>query len=548
MTNGERTIERKVPIAAERSRVFRALMDPGALSRWLFASVDMTPEQGRTFSFEWRDTAAPATAQGEILELVRDERLVLSWFMEADGVTSTASFDLSDGSDGGTLLTFRQSGLPPGTEWDPRFRRVSLEWDKVLQNLRFLMEEKGEGKHLFYFRMETPLQFPAARAFHAWTTSSGLSAWMADEVFVIPEEEQEIEGLTLDTRRPLSARFLRIEPNRHLRMSWSEGGLRGLLGVSFWPAEQGIVLSLTLRSFALMEGERPIIQALWEKRFQRLAAWLERKPLQKAPPGSGAITLQRDFEVTPSRLWNALTDASLMRRWLVSWTDFEPRVGAPYTFLWEDYGEDQGVVLEVRPGELIRYTWDLYELGETTEVAFRIAPEPLRPGTCHVEFRHSGWRRGAEWDRLRAAHESGWWGVLAMLDFYFRHGAGHERRRFHLRRRLPLPVERAVELFSSPAGLQSWLGGEAMADPQPGGAFALTLSSGTEYRGHVIARHPSGDTALELESPVPALLEWGFAPDPKGSRVGLTFSTYEQDSEWVEERRREWADAVARIS
>ena len=97
MSGTERTIERTLRIAAARPQVFRALMDPGALSRWLFATVTLTPEPGSAFSFEWRDTQVPATAQGEILELIPDERLALSWFMEADGVTSSASFELEDG-------------------------------------------------------------------------------------------------------------------------------------------------------------------------------------------------------------------------------------------------------------------------------------------------------------------------------------------------------------------------------------------------------------------------------------------------------------------
>ena len=81
----------------------------------------MNPEAGSAFSFEWKDSAAPATAQGEILELVPDTRLVLSWFMEADGVTSTASFDLADAEEGGTLLRFRHGGFPQDSDWEPRF-------------------------------------------------------------------------------------------------------------------------------------------------------------------------------------------------------------------------------------------------------------------------------------------------------------------------------------------------------------------------------------------------------------------------------------------
>src|SRR5512140_2988055 len=110
-----RTIQRTLHIATERPRVFRALMDPAALSRWLFATVTLTAEEGSSYSFEWRDSRLPATAQGEVLELV------LSGFMEADGVTSSATFELTDDPAGGTTLQFAHRGLPEAREWAPRF-------------------------------------------------------------------------------------------------------------------------------------------------------------------------------------------------------------------------------------------------------------------------------------------------------------------------------------------------------------------------------------------------------------------------------------------
>jgi uncharacterized protein YndB with AHSA1/START domain len=52
MNATERRIERALEIRAPRRQVFRALCDPGMLSRWLFATVDMTPERGGGYTFE----------------------------------------------------------------------------------------------------------------------------------------------------------------------------------------------------------------------------------------------------------------------------------------------------------------------------------------------------------------------------------------------------------------------------------------------------------------------------------------------------------------
>ncbi|MDM7917202.1 MAG: SRPBCC domain-containing protein, partial [Candidatus Eisenbacteria bacterium] len=322
---------------------------------------------------------SPASATGEILDLVPEEKLVLSWFMEADGVDSTASFELEDAAGGGTLLRFVHSGLPQEPEWLPRFNHVALEWDKVLLNLRFVLEEKGEGKHLFYFRTSVLLHAPQARIFRAWLTATGLNAWLARDLLLVPEEGQEMSGVTIDMGRALSVHFHRIEPDKHLRMTWSEGGVRGLIGVSFWPVPDGIDVTLTLRSFALMEGERPIIQSLWDRRFQRLARYLARRPFSQRPAAGGSIDLSRELESTPQRAWAALTDAAILRRWFVAWTDFEPRPGAEYTVLWNNYGELQGRIEEARPGEFLRLTWDLAELEATTEVLSLIhISEPTR--------------------------------------------------------------------------------------------------------------------------------------------------------------------------
>lgn len=555
-TTPERTIERTLVIAAPRKQVYRALLDPGALSRWLFATVNLTAEQGAGYSFEWRDSAAPASASGEILDLVQDERLVLSWTMEADGVTSAASFELEDAppregqSGGGTILKFTQTGLPGEPEWLPRFRQVGLEWDKVLLNLRFLLEEQGEGKHLFYFRTTVQIASSVQRAFRAWLSPAGLAAWMARDAFVVPEEEGELTGVTLDTGRALAVRFHRIETDRHLRMSWSEGGVRGLLGVSFWPGTGGVTLTLTLRSFALMEGERPIIQALWDRRFQRLVQFLQRRPLSKPPSGSGSFRVRGEVEATPARAWAALTDAALLRRWFVAWSDLEPRVGAEYVLLWSSFGELIGRVLEVRPGEFLRFTWDLDTLGETTEVALRVIPNETQPGLCTVEFTHSGWGDAAAWDEERSSHEAGWAGVVAMLDFYLRCGAGKEPREFGFRRRLPLSLEKARELLTTAAGLTTWLASRATVEMRPGGRFEYEVADKHEFKGHVVVCRPGMEAAVELSSPEPAFVEWWLAPDPdpQASRLSVSFITYTASERWFAARREEWHSAMDRLA
>lgn len=549
-TQAERTIQRVLPIAAERRHVFRALLDPGTLSRWLFATVNMEAEPGGAYSFEWRDSAVPASAAGQILELIPDRKLILSWTMAEDGVTSTASFELQDAPAGGTILTFTQTGLPGEPEWLPRFRQVGLEWDKVLLNLRFLLEEQGEGKHLFYFRATVRAASSVQRAFRAWLSPTSLGTWMASDAFVVPEEDGELTGVTLDTGRALSVRFHRIETDRHLRMSWSEGGVRGLLGVSFWPGPEGVAITLTLRSFALMEGERPIVQALWDRRFQRLAQYLQRRPRGKPPSGTGTFTERREVEATAARAWAACTDAALLRRWLASWTDLEPRSGAEYVLLWSSWGEVIGRVLEVKPGELLRFSWDLDALGETTEVVLRIIPNLIQPGLCTVELTHGGWGQGTAWEDERTSHQAGWAGVLAMLDFYLRNGAGREPREFNYRRRLPVTPAKAHDLLATATGLTTWLATRAAVQMQPGGRFEYEVAGKHDFVGRVVACHSAIQAAVELTSPEPAFIEWWVArdPDPQSSRLSVSLTSYCASERWFAARREEWRQGLDRLA
>ncbi len=594
----DRTIERRLTIAAPRAQVFRALMDPGTLSRWLFAAVDLTPEQGASYSFEWRDTTVPATARGEILELIPDSRLVLSWFMEADGVTTEASFDLADAAGGGTEVRFAHRGLPSEPEWNPRFENVALEWDKVLLNLRFLLEERGEGKHLFYFRTQKTLPGPLERVFHAWTTPTGLGAWVARDLFVMPEEGGDLTGVTLDSGKAIIASYQRIAPHRHLRFLWSEGGVRGLIGVSFWPSKDGTDLTLTLRSFALLEMERGFVQGLWEKRFQRLETYLTREPLpapagaasgttpagsvpsagavsRTRPPsgtgtmassGSGAprtgtaatpkpgadvappeIRLTRVLEAPSQRVWNALTDAALMRRWLVGWTDFEPRAGSSFALIWDDYGEVLGRVLSVQPGESARLTWDLAEAERSTTVDLRLVSAANQPGECTLELVHGGWAQDDAGSRIQSSCESGWSVLLAMLDFYLRHGAGKEKREFFLLRRLSVPTEEARRLLTTTEGLQSWIAAAARVEPKSGGVFDLQSAGGPRYRGRVVAWDASGEGAAELDEPEPSIFRWMIAADGQGSRVEVMLRTYSGSAEWLEGERRRWVEGLKKL-
>lgn len=75
-------IRLSIVIAAPPERVFRALVEPEALNRWIAAAASVEPRIGGLYSYGWTFTIGGKAICGgptEILDLVPNERLVTDW-------------------------------------------------------------------------------------------------------------------------------------------------------------------------------------------------------------------------------------------------------------------------------------------------------------------------------------------------------------------------------------------------------------------------------------------------------------------------------------
>lgn len=75
-------IRLSIVVEAPRERVFRALLDPEILNRWIAASAVVEPRVGGRYGFGWRYEMGGRQVDGgptRILELVENERLVTDW-------------------------------------------------------------------------------------------------------------------------------------------------------------------------------------------------------------------------------------------------------------------------------------------------------------------------------------------------------------------------------------------------------------------------------------------------------------------------------------
>jgi uncharacterized protein YndB with AHSA1/START domain len=110
MTPG--VIERELRIAASPETVFDLWIDPDRIVMWMGRTATIDPRPGGAFRIDYNGSDI---ASGEILEIDRPRRLVLSWGWEAVGDATppgASRVEVSLEPDGdGTILRLRHSGL-----------------------------------------------------------------------------------------------------------------------------------------------------------------------------------------------------------------------------------------------------------------------------------------------------------------------------------------------------------------------------------------------------------------------------------------------------
>lgn len=546
MTEPTRTVERCLRIAAPRAAVFHALLDPAALSRWMYATVRWKPQKGQSYRIEWQDTSLPAHAQGEILEIEEERRLVLSWFMEKLGCETVASFELDDDDAGHTLVKFRHRGFPAGAEWQSRFEMVSLEWDKVLENLRFHLENGGEQGIPFYVRVQASLPASRERAHLYWVAPAAITSWLAKEAFTDPAAGGEV-NLTLLDGSEVHGLIRTFAPGKHMRILWEEGGRKSLIGLSFWAEGEGCILTLTHRSYAIPDDEKDAVRALWEIRLAKLAEVLGRVPGRWTAGGSRGIVVEKIVGAPVDRVWKAWTDPVSLISWFCDRAEFTLREGHSYSLLWTAFGEQRGRIREIEPGKRLGFSWDLPALEATTDAEIVLAPVEGDAARTRVRLNHIGWGTGGAWDREYRGASAGWRSVLAALDFHLEHGHRGARRSFIVRRSLHLAPADLWTQLTTEAGLKSWLGETASIDLREGGAIRVALRDGSSLEGVIAMAEPDEGIAFSFSSPDLSYLELGWGEAHGGTRVLATGFTYGAGESWPLQQRIQWNERLGRI-
>ena len=140
-----------------------------------------------------------------------------------------------------------------------------------------------------------------------------------------------------------------------------------------------------------------------------------------------SLTIERDYDALPARVWDALTDRSELARWfwpprLATSAETDPRSGGRYRIA-SDVGEmaAEGEYRVFAPPEHLAFTWRWD--GEDDETLVTIDLRPTGAGT-HLRLLHDGFPDG----ETRDVHAQGWQDCLERLPVHLAERLDPEER------------------------------------------------------------------------------------------------------------------------
>jgi len=132
---------------------------------------------------------------------------------------------------------------------------------------------------------------------------------------------------------------------------------------------------------------------------------------------------QRYFiKAPPSKVFKAITEPRLLKRWFLVSAKFSPRKGGNYTFSWGGSMVQSGKVLSYARDKSLSLSWPQVQREKPlgmTRATFRLKPK--ENGTI-LDVTHTGFKSGTLWTENYAAVCSGWAYFLMKLKSLLQHG------------------------------------------------------------------------------------------------------------------------------
>lgn len=192
------------------------------------------------------------------------------------------------------------------------------------------------------------------------------------------------------------------------------------------------------------------------------------------------------LDATPEQVWEAWARAERIARWFVDAAEGDMDTSDVVTWVFEHFGYRLPIeVHEAVPGERLAFGGE--PPGRPPALQEVVVEQD--GGSTILRLANSGFGEGAEWDEEYAGVDSGWDMALATLKLWLERYEGG--RRTHLLAVLPAAFRFAdlVPLYTTAAGLASWLGEgvELHGELGPGASVRLDVPGAGPLAGEVLA-------------------------------------------------------------
>jgi uncharacterized protein YndB with AHSA1/START domain len=126
-----------------------------------------------------------------------------------------------------------------------------------------------------------------------------------------------------------------------------------------------------------------------------------------AAPKRRTIRQHVFVRASPKKVFKAISQPKLLRRWLLDEAELSPRKGGRYRFVWKGGPTHTGKVLEFVRGKRLTLTWEWPELEAAGVTRLKLSVLPKHGGTV-LKFVHSGLPIGERWVELYGGAIQGW--------------------------------------------------------------------------------------------------------------------------------------------
>lgn len=154
-------------------------------------------------------------------------------------------------------------------------------------------------------------------------------------------------------------------------------------------------------------------------------------PATAAEPRPEPVVLGVTVPAPPAEVWKALTTSAGARTFFAEDALVEPVIGGRYEIYFSSAappglkGSEGARILALEPMKRLAFSWNApasfgFLRSQLTMVEIELSP--LAAAGSSVTLTHSGWGRGADWQRVRDYFASAWPMVLGRLRHRFEHG------------------------------------------------------------------------------------------------------------------------------